>query len=92
MDVSGESPLVAIVGFVLTIMAALLMISNVRFYSFKDLNLKERVPFIYIVAVVGLFVLVSFDPPKVAFAVFLTYAVSGPVITLARRRRKRLAT
>lgn len=92
MDVSGESPLVAVVGFVLTIVAALLMISNVRFYSFKDLNLKERVPFIYIVAVVGLFVLVSFDPPKVAFAVFLTYAISGPIITLARRRRKRLAS
>ena len=71
------------------IMAALLMISNVRYYSFKDLNLKERVPFIYIVAIVGLFVLVSFDPPKVAFSVFLAYMVSGPVITLLRRRRKR---
>ena len=69
--------------------AALLMISNVRYYSFKDLNLKERVPFIYIVAIVGLFVLVSFDPPKVAFSVFLAYMVSGPVITLLRRRRKR---
>ena len=89
MGISGESPFVAITAFVLTIMAALLMISNVRYYSFKDLNLKERVPFIYIVAIVGLFVLVSFDPPKVAFSVFLVYMVSGPVITLLRRRRKR---
>lgn len=91
LGVDGSSPAVAIIGFVLTVAAALLMISNVRYYSFKDLNLRERVPFMYIVAIVGLFVLVSFDPPKVAFGVFAVYTFSGPVFSLIRWRRKRAA-
>lgn len=91
LDVDAGDAVVGIIGLVLTVAAALLMISNVRYYSFKDLNLRERVPFMYIVAVVGLFVLVSFDPPKIAFAVFVIYAFSGPVIALLRWRRKRRA-
>lgn len=77
-----------------TVAAGLLMVSNVRFYSFKELDMKGRVPFVALLVLVLIFVLVSLDPPQVLFATFLLYALSGPVVTvwmLMRRRRQRLA-
>ena len=87
MAIDGAT--VAVPAFLLTVGAAALMVSNVRFYSFKQLNLKERVPFLYVLMVIGIFVLISLDPPKVAFIVFFLYAVSGPLIAGLRWRRRR---
>ena len=74
-----------------TLFTGVLMVSNVRFYSFKELDLRGRVPFVTLLAMVLIFVLVSTDPPLVLFLVFLLYAVSGPIITLLHLRRRRLA-
>ena len=75
--------------FAVTIIAGSLMVSNVRYYSFKELDLKGRVPFITILVVVLVFVLVSSDPPLVLFALSIVYAISGPVLTLVFIRRRR---
>ncbi len=75
--------------FALTIATGVLMVSNVRFYSFKDLDLRSRVPFMAILVVVVLFVLVSSDPPLVLFLGALAYAGSGPILTLWSIRRRR---
>jgi CDP-diacylglycerol---serine O-phosphatidyltransferase len=72
----------------LTAGAGLLMVSNFRFHSFKDLNLHGRVPFMLAVAVMLVFAVVFLQPPVVLFIGFLTYAVSGPVLTLWRRRER----
>jgi CDP-diacylglycerol--serine O-phosphatidyltransferase len=85
--VDGRS--ISILAFVVTILAGLLMVSNVRYRSFKDLDLKGKVPFVAILAVVLVFVLISIDPPQVLFGVFALYALSGPVVTLVKLRRKR---
>lgn len=74
--------------FALTITAGVLMVSNVRYDSFKDLNFGERVPFRYILIMLIVFVLIMLDPPRVLFLGFLAYAASGPVQVLRRRRRK----
>lgn len=74
---------------VLTTLAGLLMVSKVRYYSFKDVNLRNRVPFVGMLLVVLGFVLVSLDPPQVLFFGFLLYLLSGPVYTLIERRRLR---
>lgn len=77
---------------VLTILAGVLMVSNVRYYSFKTLDLKGKVPFVAMLVVVLIFVLISIDPPQVLWSVFLLYALSGPVLTvslLLRHRRMR---
>jgi len=71
------------------VFTAVLMVSNVRFYSFKELDLRGRVPFVSILVVLLLFVLVSTDPPLVLFLGFLLYAVSGPALTLLHIRRRR---
>ncbi len=77
--------------FVLTVLAGVLMVSNIRYYSFKDLDLRGKVPFVTVLIVVLIFVFVSIDPPQVLFAAFLVYALSGPVMTLVLRARKRQA-
>ncbi len=63
-----------------TLFAALAMVSNIRYHSFKHFNVKNRVSFVAVIAVVLLFVLVSLDPPQVLFLGFLLYALSGPVL------------
>lgn len=78
--------------WILTVGTGLLMVSRFPYRSFKDLDLKGRVPFISVLVVVLLFVLISIDPPQVLFASFLLYALSGPVLTLVQlRKRKRRA-
>ena len=77
--------------FITTITMALLMVSNIRYYSFKELDLRGRVPFIAVLAIVLVFVLVSLDPAAVLAICFVAYAISGPVITLMQIRERRAA-
>jgi len=78
---------------VLTLITGLLMVSNVRYRSFKDIDLKGKVPFIFIVALVMTLVLISLNPPHVLFLIFAIYAVSGPVMSVVylfrKKRRKK---
>ena len=77
----------------LTTLAGLLMVSRFSYYSFKDLDLKKRVPFIAVLIMVLVFVLLSLDTPTVLFAIFFLYTLSGPVLALFRwlRKRRKLA-
>jgi len=68
--------------------AGMLMVSNIKYYSFKDLDLRGRVPFVAILAVVLVFAVVFSDPPRILLLIFLAYACSGPIQTLLRGRRK----
>ena len=79
------------IALAVTVAAGALMVSNVRFHSFKNLDLRGRVPFMTILVVVALFVLVSSDPPLVLFLGALAYAGSGPILTLLSIRRRRAA-
>lgn len=65
--------------------AGLLMVSNVKYHSFKGLDLKGSIPFVALLAIVFIFVVVSIDPAKVLLLVFAIYAVSGPVMWVWRR-------
>ena len=73
---------IAITIGILTVLVAVLKVSGVRYRSFKDLNLKEKVPFIAIIVVAMIFVLIAFDPPDVLLVVFGAYVISGPLMTL----------
>ncbi|MCP5279621.1 MAG: CDP-diacylglycerol--serine O-phosphatidyltransferase [Thiobacillus sp.] len=68
-----------------TLFAGLSMISNFRFYSGKDINLKRSVPFVVIVLVALAFSLVSIDPPIILFLLFLGYGLSGYALWVKRR-------
>ena len=65
------------------------MVSNISYYSFKEVDFRNKVPFVALLVVVMVFVFASIDPPKVLFGGFAIYAISGPVIGLLRFKRKR---
>lgn len=73
----------------LTVAAGILMVSNVRYHSFKELDLRGKVPFMTILVIVLVFVFISIEPPLVLFGILLLYAVSGPVLTLMQLRQHR---
>ncbi|AKU13422.1 CDP-diacylglycerol-serine O-phosphatidyltransferase [Azoarcus sp. CIB] len=75
----------------LTIFAGVSMVSNVLFWSGKDINLRKSVPFIVVIALVMAFALVSSYPPGVLFGLFLVYAGSGYVVYVMRWMKKRRA-
>ena len=89
LGVSGDD--LVLPAFVLTIGMGLLMVSNIRYYSFKEFNFKNRVSFVAILAVVLVYAFASIDPPKVLFSGFLIYAISGIVYTLVGIRKRRKA-
>jgi CDP-diacylglycerol--serine O-phosphatidyltransferase len=70
--------------WVVTVYAGLTMVSNVPFYSFKQVNFRKSVPFIAIFLIVLGFVAVSSDPPKVLFGLFVVYGLSGYMVFLWR--------
>lgn len=73
----------------LAIIIAVLMVSNVRYYSFKEIDLKGRVPFVAILLIVLAFVGISLDPPKILFLIFFCYALSGPILSLYTLQKER---
>ena len=60
--------------------AGLTMVPNVPFYSFKDVNFRKSVPFIAVFLIALAFALVSIDPPKVLFPIFIAYGLSGYLV------------
>ena len=74
---------------VLTTITGLLMVSNFRYSSFKDIDFKGKVPFVVVVVVMLGFAVLLLQPPIVLFLVFMIYAFSGPVITLFQLRKRR---
>jgi CDP-diacylglycerol--serine O-phosphatidyltransferase len=71
----------------ITLAAALLMVSSVRYNSFKKLNLDGRMRFVTLAAVIGGLALIASNPPLILFLGFFAYAASGPLVTLYRRLR-----
>lgn len=86
-EVSGES--LNWVAAVLTTLTGLLMVSNFRYHSFKEIDFSGKVPFIALVVVVVVLAIVQTHPPTVLFLLFLAYAISGPVLTLTQLRKHR---
>ncbi len=83
---------ISIVALVFTLFAAAVMVSAIRYPSFKHLDLKSRVPFMAVLVVVLVFVLVAIEPSQVLFLIFLGYGLSGPIRATAglyRRLRAR---
>ena len=77
-------------GWFITLFAGLTMVSNLKYYSFKTINLKKSVPFVAIFLIVLFVALLSYQPPLVLFAAFVVYGISGYVVSswvLLRERR-----
>jgi CDP-diacylglycerol--serine O-phosphatidyltransferase len=73
--------------FALTLYAGLTMVTNVPFYSFKDVSFKRTVPFIVIVAIALGIALINVHPPLVLFGVFVVYGFSGYAVYIWKRMK-----
>jgi CDP-diacylglycerol--serine O-phosphatidyltransferase len=73
------------IAWTITLSAGLSMVSDLRFYSGKDINFKNSVPFVMILLIVLAFVLVSYSPPEVLFFVALIYGLSGYVLWVMQK-------
>jgi CDP-diacylglycerol---serine O-phosphatidyltransferase len=60
-----------------SLFAGLTMVTNVPFYSFKDIQMKKSVPFAVIVLIALGIAVINIDPPVVLFSLFVVYALSG---------------
>lgn len=75
--------------FALTLYAGLTMVTNVPFYSFKDLSLKKSVPFAAIVLVALGIAIINIHPPTVLFGLFVVYGLSGYAVYFWRKAKGR---
>ncbi len=82
----GTYPHVSILVGVMTL--ALLMVSNIKFYSFKDLHFLTREPFMTVVLAVILMIIVLAEPQIMIFTFAVSYAISGPLWWLLRMARR----
>ncbi|EXI68246.1 MAG: CDP-diacylglycerol-serine O-phosphatidyltransferase [Candidatus Accumulibacter adjunctus] len=73
----------------LVVFAGISMVSNLRFYSFKDINLRRSVPFIFVVGIALGFAVLSYDTPVALFGLFVAYSLSGYIVALLQRCRRR---
>jgi CDP-diacylglycerol--serine O-phosphatidyltransferase len=72
--------------------AGLTMVTNLPFYSFKDMHMKRSVPFAVIVLIVILIAVINIEPPVMLFTLFVVYGVSGYALYIWRRARGQQAS
>jgi len=75
-----SSTTAAIIGAVITAVAGLLMVSNFKYPSFKEVDLRGKVPFMVILSVVMGFVVITIDPPRILFTLAIVFGFSAPLI------------
>jgi len=73
----------------ITLLSGLLMVSNVRYSSFKEVDFRGKVPFIVLVAIILALAILLLHPPSVLLSIFFIYALSGPLTTWRAMRRLR---
>ena len=73
--------------FGVTLYAGLTMVTNVPFYSFKDLHMKKSVPFAAIVLIALGIAVVNIHPPTVLFGIFVLYGLSGYALYAWRKAK-----
>ena len=73
----------------ITILCGLLMVSNVRYYSFKELDSKKA-SFRFLLLIVMSLIILMYKPNIILFTGFFLYMLSGPFITIIGLNKKRI--
>lgn len=80
---------ISILTAILALVLACLMVSNLRYYSFKEVDYKGKVPFLYALITIVLFVAIAANPAIILFIGSSLYALSGPMLTLIALQKVR---
>jgi CDP-diacylglycerol--serine O-phosphatidyltransferase len=75
----------------ITALTGLLMVSNLRYHSFKEVDWRGKVNFVVMLLLVGVFVIISVEPAIILCLGFYIYALSGPVITIKAIKKLKVA-
>ena len=73
------------IAFVGTFFAGITMVVSLPFYSFKDFNLRKRVPFWVVPLIIGGITVIAANPPMVLFLLFVAYSLSGYVMWFVKK-------
>ena len=82
-----ESTALALLASLVTALGGLLMVSNFKYFSFKDLEIHGKVPFMVLLAVAVVIAVITVDPPRILLMIAIIYALSGPVMHLRNVRK-----
>ena len=74
----------------LTVVSGLLMVSNFKYHSFKDVDWRGKVNFVVILLIVLVFVVIATEPALVLFILAVVYAASGPIYTIRKSGQLKL--
>jgi CDP-diacylglycerol--serine O-phosphatidyltransferase len=69
---------------ILVPLVGIMMVSPVRYFSFKDISAQRRVPFFALLAIVLAFSVIALDPPRVLLGIAMAYALHGPIMEVGR--------
>ncbi|MGM8228192.1 CDP-diacylglycerol--serine O-phosphatidyltransferase [Cellvibrio sp. ARAG 10.3] len=83
---SEMGELAAIPAALITALTGLLMVSNFRYSSFKNFDLRGRVPFVVMLLIVFVFAVLLIDQASVLLTISILYGLSAPVLWLWRKR------
>jgi len=89
-DLGADGAWAMVPAFLITVGVGALMVSNISYYSFKDLDLGGRVPFQYLVLFPLVLIVIALSPSRMLFLLFFLGSLSGPAIWLWRWRRRRM--
>jgi CDP-diacylglycerol--serine O-phosphatidyltransferase len=84
-----ESPVKSVAVIAMVPLLAVLMVSNVRYRSFKEYNIQKNNYFYILIGAAMVIGVIALNPNVVLFGGFLVYALSGPVLWLLQLRRTR---
>jgi CDP-diacylglycerol---serine O-phosphatidyltransferase len=71
--------------FAVALFSGLTMVTNVPFFSFKDMQMKKTVPFAVLIAIALAIALIALHPPVVLFAIFAGYGISGYAVWVYKK-------
>ena len=89
IGVTDYDQYLTIISWIILVGAGVLMVSNVRYYSFKEINLKGRSSFKFLLIATLIIVIVTLWPSAILFVFFFAYALSGLIMTMIEVRKKR---
>lgn len=73
---------VSVIAAFLIAFVGILMISNLKYHSFKGLDKNRRVPFVAMLITLLVFIAITINPPVVLFALAFVYTLHGPLMWL----------
>jgi len=89
IGVTDYDQYLTLVSWIILVGAGVLMVSNVRYYSFKEINLKGRSSFKLLLIATLIIIVITLWPSVILFVFFLAYALSGLIMTMVEVRKKR---